>query len=120
MSMMRVPVSEPPNTIRLQPSARCRSLSNGFSGRVSAEPKDLARSVKSGDEAARVICFRNSSGLPGRNNPALFGDVVPRHAAEVAGARPSIEVPAGPGSALELDRAPTRANQNPANPCGLL
>src|ERR1700745_3130185 len=63
--MTRVPLSELPSTIRQQPSALCKSLSDELSERRASVSKALASSVKhEGDAISRISCPRSFSVVP--------------------------------------------------------
>src|SRR4029077_17086912 len=63
--MTRVPLSELPSTIRQDPSALCKSLSDELSGRGVSVSKALASSVKrEGDAISRISCPRSFSVVP--------------------------------------------------------
>src|SRR5690348_15116640 len=55
--MMRVPFSAPLTTIRPEPFARCRSLSDALLACPSGEPKELRSSVRSDPSAVSNIGF---------------------------------------------------------------
>src|SRR5580700_2714992 len=63
--MTRVPLSELPSTIRQEPSALCKSLSDELSGCGVSVSKALASSVKhEGDAISRISCPRSFSVVP--------------------------------------------------------
>jgi hypothetical protein len=57
ISMIRVPFAEPLSTIRPEPSARCRALSDRFHGRPSCESSGLGSSMKSDGDVGSNIGF---------------------------------------------------------------
>ena len=123
-SLMRVPFSEPLNTIRPEPSAPCIFLPDRFHGGSSGESWGLGSPMKSDGEAASNISFHQ---LVIRRAPVrcdqrlkMLG-LLPLHVQE-SGEREYDRVR---GTVMhQLHRLPGHvpryADQNPAKPCGLL
>src|SRR5215468_913638 len=70
--MIRAPFSELLTTIRHEPSARCRSLSEGFPARAFDEPEELKSSVRSGGDVTSNIGFHQLRVAPCKNDSPSF------------------------------------------------
>jgi hypothetical protein len=124
-STIWVPFPEPLTTSLPEPSARCKSPSDGFPARHSGEPSALKSMARSDGNVASNIGLPPTLQVDPKGQFAPFQrtivlvEQVAKQVSRDGAARPVCAIEAVACGAA-AHRAHLRRNQNPANPSGLL